>query len=83
MKNEKRFPTIIGIFFLVVTTFFGVKLTQNRTTTSSQASGDCQPVNPQITNITHNSASISFTTSGHPGKKGFPRRNKSFRINGS
>ena len=64
MKNEKRFPTIIGIFFLVITTFFGVKLTQNRTTTSSQASGDCQPVNPQITNITHNSASISFTTSG-------------------
>ncbi len=63
MKKEKGFPTIIGLALLLITTFFGVRLSQNTTTTSSKASGDCQPVNPQVTNITYNSASISFTTS--------------------
>ena len=62
MKKEKSFPTIIGLVFLILTVFFGVKLSQQTTTTSSQASGDCSPINPQITNITYNSASISFTT---------------------
>jgi len=63
MKREKGFPTIIGLILLIITTFIGVRLSQKTTTTSSQASGDCQPINPQVTNITHNSASVSFTTS--------------------
>lgn len=63
MKKETGFPTIIGLVLLVFTVFFGVKLSQKTTTTSSQASGDCHPINPQITNITYNSATISFTTS--------------------
>lgn len=63
MKKEKGFPTIIGLVLLVFTIFIGTKLSQKTTTTSSQASGDCQPINPQITNITYNSAAISFTTS--------------------
>ncbi len=62
MRKEKSFPTILGLVFLVLTVFFGVKLAQRTTTTSSQASGDCEPINPQITNITYNSTSISFTT---------------------
>jgi len=62
MKKEKSFPTILGLIFLLLTVFFGVRLSQRTTTTSSQASGDCDPINPQITNITYNSASISFTT---------------------
>ena len=63
MKKERSFPTIIGLIFLTLTIFFGVKLSQKTATTSSQASGDCNPINPQITNITYNSATISFTTS--------------------
>lgn len=63
MRREKSFPTIIGLVLLLVTTFIGVNLSQKTATTSSKASGDCQPINPQITNITYNSASVSFTTS--------------------
>jgi hypothetical protein len=63
MKKEKGFPTIFGLVLLIVTTFIGVKLSQKTVTTSSKASGDCQPINPQITNVTYNSAAVSFTTS--------------------
>jgi hypothetical protein len=63
MKREKGFPTIVGLIMLIITTFIGVNLSQKTTTTSSKASGDCQPINPQTTNITYNSASVSFTTS--------------------
>lgn len=63
MKREKGFPTIIGLVLLLVTTLIGVNLSQKTVTTSSKAGGDCQPVNPQITNITHTSATVSFTTS--------------------
>ncbi|MCW1949567.1 MAG: Ig-like domain-containing protein [Candidatus Shapirobacteria bacterium] len=63
MRNEKKIPTILGLVLLLGTTFLGVSLSQRTTNTSSRASGTCEPINPQVTNITHNSASISFTTS--------------------
>jgi hypothetical protein len=63
MKKEKSIPTIIGLILLLITLFFGIKLVTRQTNISSQASGSCQPINLQITNITNNSASISFTTS--------------------
>lgn len=63
MKSEKRIPTIIGIILLLITIYGGSFLVKRQTSTYTQASGDCEPINPQITNITYNSASVSFTTS--------------------
>lgn len=63
MKKEKHFPTIIGLILLVSTIFFSVYLSNRNTNPVTKASGSCDPINPQVTNITHKSASISFTTS--------------------
>lgn len=62
MKSEKRIPTIIGVIILIICIVIGVYYTNFRTTLGSKASGDCSPINPQVTNITHNSADISFVT---------------------
>lgn len=63
MKKEKKIPTILGLIFLVLFLVASVYITQFRTVWSPKASGDCSPINPQVTNITHNSVDISFTTS--------------------
>lgn len=62
MKKEKRIPTIFGLLFLVLTIFAGVFITRQNTSTGVKASGDCNPVSPQITNVTGKSASVSFST---------------------
>jgi hypothetical protein len=62
MKKEKNIPTIIGLILLLLTLFFSTSLVSRQANISSQASGSCQPINLQITNITNSSASISFTT---------------------
>ncbi len=62
MKREKRFPTIIGLVLLLVAIIVSVILSGNKTSFGTKASGDCSPVNPQITNLTNNSADISFIT---------------------
>lgn len=62
MKREKKIPTILGLLLLTLSTFAGAILTGQNTNFRSKASGDCQPVNPQITNITFSSADVSFTT---------------------
>jgi len=62
MKQEKRIPTILGLFLLLTALFAGVLLTSRVSNFSPRASGNCDPVSLQISNITHNSASISFTT---------------------
>jgi hypothetical protein len=62
MRKEKRFPTIIGLLFLILAIAGGVYLNSTRTNLGSKASGDCKPINVQIANITHNSADISYTT---------------------
>lgn len=64
MKKEARIPTIIGLFMLIVSLFGGVYLTSKNQDLTSKASSDCQPQNPQVTNITHNSAEISYFTQG-------------------
>lgn len=64
MKKEKRIPTVLGLFFLITGLLGGVYLTNLQTGFLTKASGDCQPINLQITNVTHNSVDISFTTSG-------------------
>lgn len=63
MKPEKHMPTILGLLLLIGAIFGGVILTSRNSSFSSKAGGSCEPINPQITNITYNSAVISFTTS--------------------
>lgn len=62
MKKEFRFPSILGILFLLLSVGIGVYFNQKRTTTGSKASGTCRPDNIQVTNITDKSANISFVT---------------------
>jgi hypothetical protein len=63
MKPEKHIPTILGLLLLLGAVVGGVVLTGQNINPVSKASGSCDPVNPQITNTTYNSANISFTTS--------------------
>lgn len=62
MFKEKKIPTILGLVILISGVSAGVLLNKNSTNIVSKASSDCVPKNPQITNITNNSASIFFTT---------------------
>ena len=64
MRAPKHFPTILGLVFLVGCIGVGIYLTSSKTSFSSKASGDCQPSNFKIANITDTSADISFITSG-------------------
>ena len=63
MKKEKKMPTIIGLILLLLTLFLGTFLVTRQTSFSSQASASCEPLNVQITNLTNNSATVSFITS--------------------
>jgi hypothetical protein len=63
MKKEKRIPTILGLILILGTVFISSRLVSQTTTSFTQASGECDPINPQITNLTHQTATISFTTS--------------------
>lgn len=63
MKQPKRIPTIFGLILLLVAVFGGVILTNQKSSFGSKAGGSCEPINPQISNITYQSASISFSTS--------------------
>lgn len=63
MKFPSKIPTLVALIILLLGTFFGVFLTGQNQNPFSRASTDCRPINPQVTNITHNSLDISFTTS--------------------
>ena len=62
MKKEIRFPTIIGLIVLIAGIVGGVYLSSQSSILNIKASGDCEPTNLQITNITNNSASVFFQT---------------------
>lgn len=62
MKQPKKIPTILGLLFLLGAVFGGVILTNQKSSFGSKAGGSCEPVNPQVSNITYKSASISFST---------------------
>ena len=63
MNREKRIPTILGLVLLVGTIYLSMKLINGRQNTLIQANESCDPINPQITNKTDKSATISFITS--------------------
>lgn len=63
MRSEKRIPTLLGLILLFGTIFLTTRLINNPLNTLTKASQSCEPINPQITNITEKSANISFTTS--------------------
>ena len=65
MKKETSFPTFIGLILLLITILAGARFTQHSVNTSTKANDNCQPLNPQVTNVTYNSASVSFTTSSN------------------
>ena len=62
MKKEKKIPTILGLLLFLATLYVGNSLINHQTNTVSKASGSCDPVSLQITNITNKSTTISFTT---------------------
>ncbi len=62
MRQEKRIPTLLGLLLLTVFIFGGVLITQKNAIFKIKASPTCQPINPQVGNITNNSADISFLT---------------------
>lgn len=63
-KGTKTFPTILGVFFLLAILVAGVFLSTQKTNLRSDASPSCQPLNPQLTNLTHSSFDYSFLTTG-------------------
>lgn len=63
-KGTKTLPTILGIFFLLLILVLGVFLSTRKTSFRSDASSSCDPVNPQVTNLTHSSFDYSFLTTG-------------------
>jgi len=63
MTTEKHFSSILGLIFLAICIAAGIYLTKTRLTLNSKASGDCQPINPQVANITSSSADISYISS--------------------
>lgn len=62
MKREKSIPTILGLILLIGTIYLSIKLVSGPQNTSIQANESCEPINPQITNKTDKSATISFIT---------------------
>lgn len=63
MKHETKIPTILGLVVLILGLVVGVYLSTRATIFGSKASGDCQPTNLQITNLTHSSFDLFFLTS--------------------
>jgi hypothetical protein len=61
--REKHFPSIFGLILLLVILFFGIKLSLQKTSLFSKASGNCLPEGVQVTNLTHHSLDLSFITS--------------------
>jgi hypothetical protein len=60
--KKKTIPTIIGLILLLIVLFAGVWLSAQTTTLGSRASGDCDPIGVQVTNLTHHSLDFSFIT---------------------
>ncbi|MFA6602379.1 MAG: hypothetical protein WCT01_01115 [Candidatus Shapirobacteria bacterium] len=63
MKSDKRIPTILGLFLLLASALGAAYLSSQPTSFSTIASGDCDPDNLQVTNLTESSFDLFFATS--------------------
>ena len=59
---EKRIPTILGLLVLVTGIFSGVFLAQNSNIFSLSAADSLVPQNVRVSNINHNSFTVSWST---------------------
>lgn len=62
LKQEKTIPTLIGIIILAISLAIGLWLTSGPTNFFSKAADDCTPTDVKITNASHYSLTISFST---------------------
>ena len=62
MKQQRSFPTILGLFVLIVGVAVGVFLVQSNQNLTTSASPDEAPSGVKITNITDKSFTVSWTT---------------------
>jgi hypothetical protein len=62
MKREKTIPTLIGLIILSVSLAFGLFLTSGPVNFFSKASDDCTPAEVKVSNVSHYSLTISFST---------------------
>jgi len=63
MNKEKRIPTILGLILLFAGLVSGIIMTSGKTNFFNRASGDCTPQNVQISNLSHYSFTVSYTSS--------------------
>ncbi|MBU4396812.1 hypothetical protein KKC08_01415, partial [Patescibacteria group bacterium] len=62
MSKEKKIPTIVAIFILIIVVFVTTYLTKLTAIFTSKASNGCSPISIQITNLTDHSVDLSFLT---------------------
>lgn len=62
MKQQLTFPTILGLFILIIGVAVGVFLVQSTQTLTSLASPSETPTDIKITNVTDKSFTVSWTT---------------------
>lgn len=64
MIRERRVPTLIVMVLLLLGVAAGVALIQIRTRSGANASPDIQPLQVEVSNVTHNSFTLSWVTQG-------------------
>jgi hypothetical protein len=64
MNKERRIPTILGLVLLFAGLISGIIMTSGTTSFFNRASGDCTPQNVQVSNLSHYSFTISYTSTG-------------------
>lgn len=62
MKQETKIPSVLALLILLAALIAGLLLTPKPLSFRSKASGDCRPQNLRLTNLTHTSFDVSFTT---------------------
>jgi len=64
MNKERSIPTILGLVLLFAGLVSGIIMTSGRTNFFNRASGDCTPQNVQVSNLSHYSFTVSYTSTG-------------------
>lgn len=64
MIREKRLPTIAVLVLLLIGVAVGVYLVQSQTFQGARANPNIQPLQVEVSNVTHNSFTVSWVTQG-------------------